>query len=137
MNLPMKSPIVTSPAGSSLTGSSTTPSSGSKPLLSSDPTEFEGTPEKQSAISSQLFEKEVISKPITSGKPPKPMTVVSINGFDISITQSPMKPKKMGSVVSASTADASTMTDDNVELSQMVKRMKENKEYIRAKREEK
>ena len=134
----MNSPIVTSPAGSSLTGSSTTPSSGSKPFLSSDPTEFEGTPEKQSAISSQLFEKEVISKPITSGKPPKPMTVVSINGFDISITQSPMKPiKKMGSVVSASTADASTMTDGNVELSQMVKHMKENKEYIRAKREEK
>lgn len=65
------------------------------------------------------------------------MTVVSINGFDISIASSPMKPKQMGSVVSASTAGASTMTDDNVELSQMANSMKENKEYIRAKREEK
>ena len=93
------------------------------------------------------FDKEVIFKPITSGKPPKPVTTVSINGFDISIQPSPMKSKKsvvsnnsiVTTTTSSSSVDASTDTDDllNVELSEVSQRLKENKEYIRAKREEK
>ena len=121
------SPTVASPAESSLTQSV---KSG------------ESSPPKE--LGDKLFD----NKEVISTKPPlpnKPVTV-SINGFDISITQSPMKSKKMttssnNSIATtnstASTTDASTMTDDNVELSDISKRMKENKEYIRAKREEK
>lgn len=129
------SPTVASPAELSTLTESVMSGKFVQKETNSPPKELEGK-----------FDKEVIFKPTTSGKPPKPVTV-SIHGFDISIQPSPMKSKKsvvsnnsiVTTTTSSSSVDASTNTDDllNVELSDVSQRMKENKEYIRAKREEK